>query len=275
MASRHDVAAPGLIEVRTVVPRADLAYRQFLVASLLLAVLVGFVLGIHVTVSRLLDIGRPERTADLIQAHGQVQLLGFAGLYVMGMSLRLLPRFAGAPLQLAGLLPVVLWSMVASLVLRAAVLPWTVWRYASRAALDARRSVCWSPAAPTCCWSAARWRLARGTEDASSAAFLLGAVMLVRGQRHRDAGGDQGGRGRRTDRAVPGRQRRDAARVARLPRLSSSSAWPCARCRCWSAASGRSAVRACCRSSWPRASRCTLARCFTSSTARTPTHSPC
>lgn len=165
MASRHDVAAPSLIEVRTVVQRADLAYRQFLVASLLLAVLVGFVLGVHVTVSRLLDIGRPERTADLIQAHGQVQLLGFAGLYVIGMSLRLLPRFAGAPLQLAGLLPLVLWSMVASLLLRAAVMPWT--SGATHHALLLTSTF--------------------GVLVASSAYLLLISGTLAFGARHRDA----------------------------------------------------------------------------------------
>ena len=167
-----------LLTVRTVVPRSDLAYRQFLVASLLLAVLVGFVLGIHVTVSRLLDIGRPERTADLIQAHGQVQLLGFAGLFVIGMSQRLLPRFAGAPLQLAGLLPVVLWSMVASLVLRAAVLPWTSGDTHHALLLSSTFGVLVACSAYLLLVSGTLAFGARHRADASSAAFLLGAVML-------------------------------------------------------------------------------------------------
>ena len=107
-----------------VVPRADLAYRPFLIASLLLGVFLGFALGLHVATVRVMESGRPERTADLIQAHGQAQLLGFAGLYVMGMSLRLLPRFTGGSLQQGGLLPLVLWPMVSSLLLRGAVLPW-------------------------------------------------------------------------------------------------------------------------------------------------------
>jgi hypothetical protein len=115
--------ASDLLEGRAAIPRADLAYRPFLVAALLFASLVGFVLGLHVALGRLLDMGRPERTADLIQAHGQAQLLGFAGLYVMAMSLRLLPRFTGGVLQESGLLPVILWPLTAALVLRSAVVP--------------------------------------------------------------------------------------------------------------------------------------------------------
>ena len=113
------------LRLRPVVPRSDTAYRSFIVTSLALSVLVGFLLAIHIPVGRLLDAGWPERTADLIHGHGQVQLLGFAGLYVMGMSLRLLPRFAGARLQLEGLIPVVLWSMAASLAVQSVILPWT------------------------------------------------------------------------------------------------------------------------------------------------------
>jgi hypothetical protein len=91
---------------------------------LLLAVGIGFVLAIHVPLGRLMETGRPERTADLIQAHGQAQLLGFAGLYVMGMSLRLLPRFAGTRLVFASLSEFALWSMTGALLLRALVMPW-------------------------------------------------------------------------------------------------------------------------------------------------------
>jgi hypothetical protein len=113
----------GVLELRPVVPRSDAAYREFIGASLAIAVLLGFLLGLHAAVSRLLGAGSPQRTADLIHAHGQAQLLGFAGLYVIGMSLRLLPRFTGGTLQLQGLMPVVLWTAVASLIVRAAFVP--------------------------------------------------------------------------------------------------------------------------------------------------------
>ena len=113
------------IEVRHVgLPRTDTAHRPFIVASLGLATLVGFVLAIHVTITRLVDVGSPERTLDLIHGHGQVQLLGFAGLFVMGMSLRLMPRFAGGRLAFEPLIPVTLGFMTAGLVMRAVLMPW-------------------------------------------------------------------------------------------------------------------------------------------------------
>jgi hypothetical protein len=105
-------------------PSSERIHRPFLVASLCFATLFGFVLGIHVSVSRLLDIGNPDRTSDLIQAHGQVQLLGFAGLFIAGVSLRLMPRFAGARIAFPALLPLILWPIVTGLLLRALVLPW-------------------------------------------------------------------------------------------------------------------------------------------------------
>jgi hypothetical protein len=101
----------------------DQAYRPFIVASLLLGILLGFALGVHTAVSRLTGGGDPLRAAELIQAHGQVQLLGFAGLYVMGMSLRLLPRISGARLAYPALPRFVLILTAAGLVTRAVILP--------------------------------------------------------------------------------------------------------------------------------------------------------
>ena len=89
-----------------------------------MATLVGFVLGIHIALGRLLNWGSPERSADLVHAHGQVQLLGFAGLFVMGMSLRLMPRFAGSRIAPPILVPITLGLFVLSLIIRAVVMPW-------------------------------------------------------------------------------------------------------------------------------------------------------
>jgi hypothetical protein len=144
---------------------------------LALAVLVGFVLGIHIPVGRLTDSGNPERTQDLIQAHGQVQVLGFAGLYVIGMSLRLLPRFAGAQIAFRGLVPLLLWTMVISLAARALLMPWLDG--------DAHDGVLLASLAGVVFASAAFVLIAAGTTmvtarrpDAASAAFVIGAVLL-------------------------------------------------------------------------------------------------
>jgi hypothetical protein len=48
--------------------------------------------------SRALEWEWGERWPELVQAHGQLQLLGFAGLFVAGMAFRLMPRFSGRPL---------------------------------------------------------------------------------------------------------------------------------------------------------------------------------
>ncbi len=168
---------PDSIPVRLVTPHAELWYRQFVTAALLLATLLGFVLGIHIPVERLLGIGRADRTLDLIQAHGQVQLLGFAGLYVIGMSLRLLPRFAGARLAFPTLIPVALWLMVAGLVLRALVMPWFDGTAHDAMLLATLGLVL---AASTCFLLivAATIFIEARRPDASSLAFVLGAALL-------------------------------------------------------------------------------------------------
>jgi hypothetical protein len=165
------------IPLRPVVPRSDLHYRPFITASLLLASLIGFVLGIHVPLERLMGVGRPERTQDLSQAHGQVQLLGFAGLYVMGMSLRLLPRFASARLAFEALIPATLWLMVASLVLRALVLPWFAGTAHDALLLASLIGVLAATACFLLVVTGTVFGEARRT-DASSFAFVLGAVLL-------------------------------------------------------------------------------------------------
>lgn len=105
-------------------PASEFVHRPFLIVSLCMATLIGFVLGIHVPLGRLLNSASPERTLDLLQAHGQVQLLGFAGLFIAGVALRLMPRFAGARITFPFLVPATLWLFATGLLLRALVLPW-------------------------------------------------------------------------------------------------------------------------------------------------------
>jgi hypothetical protein len=113
----------GAIPLIQVDSRRQEPYLAFVGASLALAVLAGFALGIHVPLSRLLGIPG-NRAPEMVQIHGQVQLLGFAGLFVIGMSLRLMPRFSHSRLQLEGLLPLIWALLVGSLLARAFVLVW-------------------------------------------------------------------------------------------------------------------------------------------------------
>jgi hypothetical protein len=86
-------------------------YQVFILSSLTIAVGAGFLLGTLVSFSIVLDWGWGRRYTPLIQAHGQVQLLGWLGLFIMGMAYRLLPRFSGRPLAF----PIVVWASWATL----------------------------------------------------------------------------------------------------------------------------------------------------------------
>jgi hypothetical protein len=61
--------------------------------SLGLAVVVGFALGLY------LVLGLHSASPALMQVHGQVQALGFVGLFIMGVAVQLLPRFHASRLD--------------------------------------------------------------------------------------------------------------------------------------------------------------------------------
>jgi uncharacterized protein involved in response to NO len=56
--------------------------------------------------------------AALAQAHGQLQLYGWAGLFVLGVALHFLPRLRGTPLAMPHLVPWLFGLQVASIILR-------------------------------------------------------------------------------------------------------------------------------------------------------------
>ncbi len=95
------------------------AWEPFVVASLLLAISAGFGLGglLMAAAARHAVSGRWWEVAA--QAHGHMQLFGWAGLMVLGVGLHVLPRLRGAPLaHAAGVRPACA-LLVAGLALRA------------------------------------------------------------------------------------------------------------------------------------------------------------
>jgi hypothetical protein len=78
----------------------------------MLAVLFGLAVAVYVPIARLSDEGNTRSVQDFVQTHGQVQLLGFAGLYVIGLTVRLPPRLTriGLPLRGCCLSFFVVWS---------------------------------------------------------------------------------------------------------------------------------------------------------------------
>lgn len=98
-------------------------YRWFLAASLALAVGGGFAIALVLPLARLFEWDWGSRWPAMAQAHGQLQLLGFSGLFTAGMSLRLMPRFGGRPLAFRQLVPSIVVLIGGSLVVRTIAQP--------------------------------------------------------------------------------------------------------------------------------------------------------
>jgi hypothetical protein len=96
-------------------------YRAFIGGSLALGIGGGFLLALLISLARALEWGwgSGARYPAYVQAHGQLQLVGFVGLFIMGMAMRLLPRIAGRDLAFAALAPWLLVTIIVSLILRA------------------------------------------------------------------------------------------------------------------------------------------------------------
>jgi uncharacterized protein involved in response to NO len=90
-----------------------------LASALLMGAGVGFVLAAILTLSVALHAILGSWWIATAQAHGHIQLYGWAGLFVVGVALHFLPRLRGSPLVLPGLVPWILAVLVAGLLLRA------------------------------------------------------------------------------------------------------------------------------------------------------------
>ncbi|KAA0224226.1 hypothetical protein EDM76_13210, partial [bacterium] len=90
---------PPVARHADVVPAVeDRSYIVFVLGALVMALLGGFLLSVVISLSLSGTISwGEERLPQMTQAHGWAQLQGWAGLFVAGMALRLMPRFAGRP----------------------------------------------------------------------------------------------------------------------------------------------------------------------------------
>lgn len=87
---------PPIAKHPDVVPAVeDRSYLLFIAGALVMAVGAGFILAVLLSLAEAGRLGLIDRVPWLIQAHGWAQVQGWAGLFVAGMGLRLLPRFAG------------------------------------------------------------------------------------------------------------------------------------------------------------------------------------
>ena len=87
-------------------------------AALLIGAGGGFVLATVLTLTRAWHVPSGIWWAALAQAHGHLQLFGWAGLFVLGVAFHFLPRLRGSGLAYAEAIPWLLGVLVAGIVLR-------------------------------------------------------------------------------------------------------------------------------------------------------------
>lgn len=81
----------------------DTTYVWYVGTALIVELIGGPAIGVLMYLARSGVL--PSHLPELVQAHGSLQLLGWAGLFVAGMAQRLLPRLAGRPPVRAAALP--------------------------------------------------------------------------------------------------------------------------------------------------------------------------
>ncbi len=86
----------------------------------------GFVLATILTSAMLFHIPLGLWWEGLVRAHGHVQVVGWAGLLIIGVGWHFMPRLRGAPLPLPQLIPWIVASWGSGLVLRILCQPWTL-----------------------------------------------------------------------------------------------------------------------------------------------------
>jgi len=122
-ATRRDGAAPvPLMDERP--KQATQLYFIAVITSIAIAVLGGFPLGILAAIGGGRDIGLGARWTPLVQAHGHLQLVGFVGLFIVGIAYHVLPRFKNTELALPRLALPSIALVAAGAVLRAISQPW-------------------------------------------------------------------------------------------------------------------------------------------------------
>lgn len=86
--------------------------------ALIMAIGVGFTIGAHLAFTMGFGLRVGKGVGSFIQTHGHVQLIGWTGLFIMGVSLHFLPRLAGVPIVSSAVIRWILWLMTLGLGLR-------------------------------------------------------------------------------------------------------------------------------------------------------------
>lgn len=99
-------------------------YAPFVAGGLFFGLVVGVPLGITLAIAGAAESSLDGHWPALAQAHGHIQLMGWFGMFVVGMGYRLVPRFTGARLRTTWPVPVTFALVAAGLLLRGISQPW-------------------------------------------------------------------------------------------------------------------------------------------------------
>ena len=90
----------------------------FVTAALAFGVLGGFSLAFSLSMEALL-VGLSASWASHAQVHGHLQVLGFAGLFVVGVACKLIPRFGNGEAPAPATVTAILWCLGLGVLARA------------------------------------------------------------------------------------------------------------------------------------------------------------
>ena len=91
---------------------------NFIWMALAVAIFGGFALAAHLCFVMGFDRPLGDGFASLIQIHGHLQLLGWTGLFIIGVSLHFIPRLSSVPISQPQWIPRLLWLIGIGLLLR-------------------------------------------------------------------------------------------------------------------------------------------------------------
>ena len=94
--------------------------RRYVWAACIMALGSGFAIAGHMSFILGFSFAPGPGYVSFVQTHGHVQLIGWAGLLIIGISLHVMPRMAGAPLAHPQWRSWILWLLAGGLALRAA-----------------------------------------------------------------------------------------------------------------------------------------------------------
>ena len=151
----------------------QVSYLPFLAAALLFSLIGGFALAVSLPIDAALRESVGSSWYSHAQVHGHLQTVGFAGLFIVGVSYFLMPTLSRRPLALPRLAPLALGLLIAGVLLRTIGQP-----MADRAPMAALMAAgAWLEVAGAACYAANVF----GTTARSARNGELFALMFLAG----------------------------------------------------------------------------------------------